>query len=72
MMAHGFPNLLMPTGPQSGSASTNYPRGIEIGVNWCTDLLEHMRERGYTRVEPTAEAQSALDRSRDARCTRSC
>ncbi len=22
MMAHGFPNLLMPTGPQSGSAST--------------------------------------------------
>src|SRR5690606_554086 len=29
MMVHGFPNLLMPNGPQSGSASTNYPRGIE-------------------------------------------
>ena len=28
---HGFPNLLMPTGPQGGSASTNYPRGIETG-----------------------------------------
>ena len=42
MMVHGFPNLLMPTGPQSGSASTNYPRGIETGVNWCTDLLEYM------------------------------
>ena len=32
----------MPTGPQSGSASTNFPRGIENGVDWCTDLLEHM------------------------------
>ena len=32
--------MLMPTGPQSGSASTNFPRGIEIGVNWCTDLLQ--------------------------------
>ena len=29
MLIHGFPNLLMPTGPQSGSASTNFPRGIE-------------------------------------------
>ena len=32
MFIEGFPNLLMPNGPQSGSAATNYPRGIEIGV----------------------------------------
>jgi hypothetical protein len=57
MLVHGFPNLLMPTGPQSGSASTNFPRGIEIGVNWCTDLLEHIWDRGYTRAEPTLAAQ---------------
>ena len=57
MMVHGFPNLLMPTGPQSGSASTNFPRGIETGVNWCTDLLEHMWERGLTRADPTRAAQ---------------
>ncbi|MFX9604580.1 cyclohexanone monooxygenase, partial [Acinetobacter baumannii] len=38
MLVHGFPNLLMPTGPQSASASTNFPRGIENGVNWCTNL----------------------------------
>ena len=57
MMVHGFPNLFMPTGPQSGSASTNYPRGIETGVDWCTALLQHMRERGTALVEPTAEAQ---------------
>jgi cation diffusion facilitator CzcD-associated flavoprotein CzcO len=53
MMVHGFPNLLMPSGPQSGSASTNYPRGIETGVDWCTDFLEHVRAKGYTRFEAT-------------------
>jgi cation diffusion facilitator CzcD-associated flavoprotein CzcO len=57
MLVHGFPNLLMPTGPQSGSASTNFPRGIETGVNWCTALLEHMWARGYTRADATRAAQ---------------
>ena len=57
MLVHGFPNLLMPTGPQSASASTNFPRGIENGVNWCTDLLQYMWDRGYTRTEATREAQ---------------
>ena len=57
MMVHGFPNFLMPAGPQSGSASTNYPRGIETGVNWSTDFLQHVRERGVTRFEPTAAAE---------------
>jgi hypothetical protein len=58
MMIHGFPNLLMPAGPQSGSASTNYPRGIETGVNWCTDFLEYMWAKGCTRFEATAEAEA--------------
>jgi cation diffusion facilitator CzcD-associated flavoprotein CzcO len=57
MLVHGFPNLLMPTGPQSASASTNFPRGIENGVNWCTDLLQYMWARGYVRAETTREAQ---------------
>ena len=57
MLVHGFPNLLMPTGPQSGSASTNFPRGIETGVNWCTALLEHMWARGFSRADPTLAAQ---------------
>lgn len=57
MLVHGFPNLLMPSGPQSGSASTNFPRAIETCVNWCTELLKYMREHGYVRAEPTLEAQ---------------
>lgn len=54
---HGFPNLLMPNGPQSGSASTNFPRGIELGVNWCTELLEHMWANGVVRAQATAAAE---------------
>jgi cation diffusion facilitator CzcD-associated flavoprotein CzcO len=57
MLVHGFPNLLMPTGPQSGSASTNFPRGIETGVSWCTDLLAYMWDRGYVSADPTPAAQ---------------
>jgi cation diffusion facilitator CzcD-associated flavoprotein CzcO len=57
MLTNGFPNLLMPTGPQSASATTNFPRGIENGVNWCTDLLQHMWDRGLTRANPTREAE---------------
>ncbi len=58
MMIHGFPNLLMPAGPQSGSASTNYPRGIETGVNWSTEFLKYVWKQGDTRFEPTAEAEA--------------
>ena len=57
MLSQGFPNLLMPTGPQSASATTNFPRGIETGVNWCTALMQFMWDRGYTRAEATREAQ---------------
>jgi cation diffusion facilitator CzcD-associated flavoprotein CzcO len=57
VLVNGFPNFFMPTGPQSGSASTNFPRGIESGVNWCTDLLEHLWEGGYVRAEATAQSQ---------------
>src|SRR6266851_7353813 len=53
MLVHGLPNFLMPSGPQSGSASTNYPRGIETGVGWCTKFLDYMWSHDYTRAEPT-------------------
>lgn len=54
-----FPNMLMPTGPQSASATTNFPRGIELAVDWTTDLLEYMCEHDYTRVEASRESEQA-------------
>ena len=54
---HGFPNLVMVAGPQSASASVNFPRSIETAVNFVTDFYAHVRERGYQRFEATAEAE---------------
>ena len=58
MQISGFPNYLAVAGPQSGSASTNYPRGIEVGVDWVTKLLQHMWQHGYTRMDATPEAEA--------------
>ncbi|MFT7646286.1 MAG: cation diffusion facilitator CzcD-associated flavoprotein CzcO [Candidatus Poriferisodalaceae bacterium] len=53
----GFPNFLMLGGPTSGSASTNFPRGIETCVNWVTELLEHVWENDHTWVDATEQAE---------------
>jgi cation diffusion facilitator CzcD-associated flavoprotein CzcO len=55
----GFPNMFMPTGPQSGSASTNFPRGIELGVDWVTELLQFLWKHDHSRVEATPDAEAA-------------
>ena len=62
----------MPSGPQSGSASTNYPRGIENGVDWCTAFLEHVKAKGYTRVEATEAAEERDGQIMSLRCIRRC
>ena len=53
----GFPNMVMPAGPQSGGPSTNYPRGIEVGVDWTTNLVNYTLRQGYTREEATSTAE---------------
>ena len=53
----GFPNMIILAGPQGGSVSTNFPRGIEEAVDWSTALFKHLRAKGYSRVEPTQEAE---------------
>ena len=57
MQVNGFPNFITIAGPQSGSASTNFPRGIETGVDWVTKLLQYMWQHDYTRVDATPEAE---------------
>ena len=54
---HGFPNLFTLAGPTAGSVSTNFPRGIEDGVDWSTDLVQHILDNEITRVECTTEAE---------------
>jgi cation diffusion facilitator CzcD-associated flavoprotein CzcO len=58
MLVNGFPNMLIATGPQSASASANYPRGIELMVDWCTRLIQFAERHGVRRLEATLEAQT--------------
>jgi cation diffusion facilitator CzcD-associated flavoprotein CzcO len=58
LMVSGFPNMIMPTGPQSGSASSNFPRGIEMGVDWAIRLISYLREHGYRTADATPEAEA--------------
>ena len=57
VMVNGFPNMLMVAGPQSVSGSTNYPRAIEVCVDWIGALLEHARTAGLSRLEADVDAE---------------
>jgi cation diffusion facilitator CzcD-associated flavoprotein CzcO len=52
LQPEGFPNLFTLVGPHNAASFCNIPRCIEQNVEWVTDLVAHMREQGYTRVEP--------------------
>lgn len=57
VLTHGFPNMMMVAGPQSVSGSTNFPRAIQTGVDWITDLLDYARRGGWDRIEAQPEAE---------------
>lgn len=57
VQVHGFPNLFILAGPQSGSASANFPRGIEDVVNWMTGFVTEIQASGIVRVEARADAE---------------
>jgi cation diffusion facilitator CzcD-associated flavoprotein CzcO len=57
VLTSGFPNLFMVAGPQSVSGSTNFPRAIEGGVDWITDLVQHALAENLTRLEARPEAE---------------
>lgn len=58
LMAEGFPNLFMITGPGSPSVLTNMITSIEYHVDWVTRAIGDLRERGAVRMEPWPEAQA--------------
>jgi cation diffusion facilitator CzcD-associated flavoprotein CzcO len=52
----GFPNLFTITGPGSPSVLTNMPVAIEQHVDWITDCIGHMRDKGIAWIEARADA----------------
>jgi cation diffusion facilitator CzcD-associated flavoprotein CzcO len=55
----GFPNLFTITGPSSPSVLSNMIVSIEQHVEWITDAISHLREKGLTTIEATAQAEDA-------------
>ena len=53
----GFPNMLTLVGPHNAATFCNLPRCIEQNVEFVSDLLEHMRDKGLTRIEATPDAE---------------
>jgi cation diffusion facilitator CzcD-associated flavoprotein CzcO len=51
----GFPNFFIAT----NSAFCNYPVCAETIVEWISDCIQYMREKGYARIKPTREAEEA-------------
>lgn len=49
-----FPNMFMCIGPHT--ALGNIPRSAEYNVLWVTNLIQYMRQHGYSYVVPRPEA----------------
>jgi cation diffusion facilitator CzcD-associated flavoprotein CzcO/acetyl esterase/lipase len=58
LMTTGFPNFFTVTGPGSPSVLSNMAVSIEQHVEWISDTLLALRERGVEFIEPTPTAES--------------
>ena len=55
----GFPNMFMITGPGSPSVLSNMPVSIEQHIEWISNFLEYLRERGIEAAEADLDAETA-------------
>ena len=53
LMAAGFPNLFMITGPGSPSVLSNMMVSIEQHVDWIAESVRHVLAEGLDTIEPT-------------------
>jgi len=55
----GFPNLFLVTGPGSPSVLSNMMVSIEQHVEWISECIASLRDRGIAAIEATEEAEDA-------------
>jgi hypothetical protein len=51
----GFPNFFI----ANSAAFCNFPRCAEMVVDWITDAIQYVREKGLKRIAATPEAEEA-------------
>ena len=59
LMAAGFPNMFMITGPGSPSVLSNMMISIEQHVDWVADCISHLYAQGISEIEPDLSAEDA-------------
>jgi cyclohexanone monooxygenase len=59
LTSEGFPNLFIITGPGSPSVLSNMIVSIEQHVDWITDCVAYMRNRGCETIEAKKEAEDS-------------
>ncbi len=59
LMSAGFPNLFIITGPGSPSVLSNMMVSIEQHVDWITDCIAHLRDRGLDTMEADKQAEDS-------------
>jgi cyclohexanone monooxygenase len=56
---HGFPNAFIAQPAQGANLISNVPHNLVEAGRTIAMIVAHMRERGYTEVEVTLEAENA-------------
>jgi len=59
IMAAGFPNLFVVTGPQSPSVKSQMILSIEQHVDWIAGCMQYMRDHKFSRIEAEEDAEDA-------------
>jgi cyclohexanone monooxygenase len=59
LMSAGFPNLFIITGPGSPSVLSNMIVSIEQHVDWISDCIAWMRDRGFEAMEANKDAEDS-------------
>ena len=54
----GFPNLFTITGPGSPSVLSNMLPSVEQHVNWVSECIDYLQQRGVRTIEPTEDAEN--------------
>ena len=55
--SHGFPNLLIMSGPQGGGGQFNFTRGIESHTDYVVWMLTTLRDRGASLIDVKQEPE---------------
>ena len=58
LMVAGFPNLFTVTGPGSPSVLSNMIVSIEQHVDWITNCIVYLRDRGFAAMEAIGDAEN--------------